>query len=224
MIITFQNKAYTGPDAGVVQGHVDFELDKMSVPNLLTLYNLVSSNLGKGRVNRFSDSKAAVRRTWAVLQEYAKDFEASEEELKAQTVRPVAEAPVVSAPVVELTPADEKQIADEAQSRAQLTTTLVEAVEKPKVERKKRGMRFVFPVGDEIKPVRPGTHRATLLTLFSSTNGATFEEAMAATWGTDPNMDEETQRKTTYEGIRLLHYYVGWGMSQDAEGRIKVKK
>jgi hypothetical protein len=87
-------------------------------------------------------------------------------------------------------------------------------VEKKVIERKPRGMRFFFPVADEIKNVRPGTHRATLVELLSTKEGASFEECQAAT-GWD--------KKTCYEGIRLLHSYVGYGMTQDAEGRIKLK-
>lgn len=89
--------------------------------------------------------------------------------------------------------------------------------------RKPRGMRFVFPAFDEIKTVREGTNRHKLIQMLSSENGATFEECLAATWGQKKDMDEETQRKTCYEAIRLIHYYVGYGMTQDEEGRIKLK-
>jgi hypothetical protein len=90
--------------------------------------------------------------------------------------------------------------------------------------RKPRGMRFVFPAGDEIKAVRPGTFRAKLVELFSTKPGATFDEALAATWGSKKGMDPEVAKKTCYEGIRLLHYYVGYGMKQDADGRITIHK
>ena len=83
--------------------------------------------------------------------------------------------------------------------------------ERPKRQPKPRGMRFVFPLGDEIKPVREGTNRAKLVELLSRPEGASFEECQKATgWS----------KKDCYEGIRLLHYYVGYGLRQDDEKRI----
>jgi hypothetical protein len=147
--------------------------------DLLTTYNLVASNLGKGRVNRFADRKTAVRRLWAILQEYA--AQDAQEEAPAPQPEPVA-AP---------------------------------ATEQPKVTRKKRGMRFVFPAESDIKEVRPGSARAIALACMQREGGATFEEIMEATgWN----------EKKAYEGIRLVHYYVGYGMKQDAEGRITVHR
>lgn len=90
--------------------------------------------------------------------------------------------------------------------------------------RKKRGMRFVFPKTDEVKKTREGTNRAKLIELLSREKGASFEECMAATWGPRKDMSEEQKVTTTYEGIRLLHYYVGYGMRQDEAGRIYLVK
>lgn len=93
--------------------------------------------------------------------------------------------------------------------------------EKPKKERaapKPRGFRFVFPVKKEIKGHRENTQRALLIKLLQRQpgeageghpGGATFDELMAAT-GWD--------QKTTYEGTRLLHYYLGYGMKQSEPG------
>lgn len=89
-----------------------------------------------------------------------------------------------------------------------------------KKKRKPRGMRFVFPVGDEIKPVRENTNRHKLLKLLQRKNGATFEECLKATWGDRTDMTDEIKVKATYEGIRLLHYYSGYGLRQDEKGRI----
>lgn len=204
--------------------NADKYLDQMSGPELVTLFRLVKSNLGEEvRTTRFPDSKTAVKRTWAALEQYDQsndqslgtdDFTMSEEELNAQKGR------VKSEPQVELSEADKRQIADEAQSRQPSTP----APAPEKKARKPRGMRFVFPVGDEIKPVRAGTFRAKLVELFSTKPGATFDEALAATWGSKEGMDPEVAKKTCYEGIRLLHYYVGYGMKQDADGRITIHK
>jgi hypothetical protein len=90
-IINFLGKGYLGPNAGIVQGHVDQELDRMSGAELLTLYNLVSANLGRGRVNRFADVKTAIKRTWAILQDFAKqtdeEFEMPADEVAGQKTR-----------------------------------------------------------------------------------------------------------------------------------------
>lgn len=197
------------------ENNADKYLDQMTGPELVELYRLVKSNLGEEvRTSRFSDSATGIKRTWEALQAFdaASDeslgaddkFEMSQAELDAQKGRAKTE----------LTDADKKQIKDEADDRK---------ASQPKT-RKPRGMRFVFPAGDEIKSVRPGTFRAKLVELFSTGKGATFDEAMAATWGSKKGMDEETAKKTTYEGIRLLHYYVGYGMKQDADGRITIHK
>lgn len=206
-IITFLGHQYAAePFVGATEDviFVGGQSDRtMTGPQLLDLFNLVSANLGKGRVNRFSDRKAAEKRTWGILETF--------------------EAEAATEGKVELSPADKKQITEEAQARKGGSKP---AAPKPadKKARKPRGMRFVFPADKEIKPVREGTFRAKLVELFSTGKGATFDEAMAATWGSKKDMDVETAKKTTYEGIRLLHYYVGYGMKQDADGRITIHK
>lgn len=76
----------------------------------------------------------------------------------------------------------------------------------PKTERKTRGFRFKFCKRDTIKEVKEGSKRFALLQLLKQEGGATFEECMAETgWN----------RKDCYEGIRLLHYYVGYGLNMD---------
>lgn len=83
-----------------------------------------------------------------------------------------------------------------------------EAEEAPteKKTRKSRGFRFKFCKRDTIKTVKEGSKRYALLQLLKREGGATFEECMAETgWN----------RKDCYEGIRLLHYYVGYGLNMD---------
>ena len=75
-----------------------------------------------------------------------------------------------------------------------------------KKARKSRGFRFKFCKRDTIKEVKEGSKRYALLQLLKQEGGATFEECMAETgWN----------RKDCYEGIRLLHYYVGYGLNMD---------
>lgn len=56
----------------------------MNGGQLLELYNLVSSNLGRGRVKRFADTKTAVRRTWGILQDYVQTVESERAEYLAR--------------------------------------------------------------------------------------------------------------------------------------------
>lgn len=150
-------------------------LDQMSGPELLSLHNLVASNLGKGGTKRFSDNEAARRRTWAILQEYD---QANDETLGQDTPAPAPTPTPAPAPT---TP-------------------------KAKVERKKRGMRFVFPAESEQKPVREDSARGKALAVLTRKGGGTFAEVQAATgWN----------EKQAYEGIRLLHYYSGYGLAQE---------
>lgn len=77
----------------------------------------------------------------------------------------------------------------------------------------KRRKRMNFPVKSEIKNHREGTKRAMLIEMLSRKNGADFEELMEAT-GWD--------YKTCYEGVKLLHSYVGYGLREDENGRIRL--
>lgn len=202
-MIKFLNKTYAQTRTAA-SNKADVFVDEMTGPQLVELYRLVCSNMGKEtRVTRFSDAKTGIKRVWGVLEEYA-----AEE---------AADAGEQQAPAVELTEADKQQVKLEAQDRKA-------AEPKEPKARKPRGMRFVFPVGDEIKEVRPGTNRAKLVELFTTGKGVTFDEALAATWGAKGDMDAEVAKKTCYEAIRLLHYYVGYGMKQDADGRITIHK
>ena len=75
-----------------------------------------------------------------------------------------------------------------------------------KKARKSRGFRFKFCKCDTIKEVKGSSKRFALLQLLKQEGGATFEECMAETgWN----------HKDCYEGIRLLHYYVGYGLNMD---------
>lgn len=68
-IITFLGKSYAeAPFIGIPEGTLT--MTGMMGVDLLAIYNLVSANLGAGRVKRFSDAKAAQRRTWARLSEF----------------------------------------------------------------------------------------------------------------------------------------------------------
>lgn len=65
--ITFGRAAFV-----LDQDHGDFVgLSNMTGPELVKMYNELAFELGTAEVARFSDTKAAIRRTWAQLQAYA---------------------------------------------------------------------------------------------------------------------------------------------------------
>lgn len=72
---------------------------------------------------------------------------------------------------------------------------------------------FRLPVEKTIKTHRPNTKRAKLIEMLSRPQGATFDELRKATnW----------KKKDCYEGIRLLHYNLGYGLATDDDGTIRL--
>ncbi len=73
--ITFLGKTYSQDLIPAHSGVQSIPLTGLNGSQLLELHNLVVSNLGAtGRVNRFSDTKAALRRTWGILEKYEAEF------------------------------------------------------------------------------------------------------------------------------------------------------
>ena len=181
-MIKFLQSVYAlAPAVGVV---ADKFLEQMTGPELLSLHNLVASNLGRTGTKRFSDTKSAIRRTWAILEEYAQADDTTTQ----------------SAP-----PAPKPEAPDKPKREP-----------RAKPEPKGRGRRFVFAPEAEIKPVRADSARGRALAILTREGGATFEEVMKATgWN----------EKRAYEGIRLLHYYSGYGLRQttDAAGKTLIE-
>ena len=141
---TFANVTYTPAAVDQTMPKGTVSLLNRTGPELATLHNLVASNLGRQSTARFKDNKAAVKRTWAMLEAYrdtvakeqaADTFSASEDELAQQKIRQaVRRDGDPSAQVVndsgtqlvntgkdtfklELSEADRKQVSDEAASR-----------------------------------------------------------------------------------------------------------
>lgn len=165
------------------------------------------------KTKRFSDKTAAVKRTWAALK--AREVQSLSDDMTKAAEAPKEphhhHKPAVKAEAPTPAPKPKKE----------------PAAKKEAGPKKKRGRRFVFPSGEELKYIRPGTHRHQLVMMTYQGgetwhDGATFAQCVAATWGKEAHMDEATQIKTTYEGLRLLHYFCGYGMDQDDEGRITL--
>lgn len=98
---------------------------------------------------------------------------------------------------------------------------------KPAAERKKSGMRFVFPYrGDENfgKIQSENSLRGRAVTLLKA--GAYFTDVVALVkqFDKDRGHGPGHQERRAYEVVRLLHYYVGYGLKQDADGKIYIHR
>lgn len=179
------------------------DLSAVDTAALLAFYN---AETGKN-TSKFASRAKGLMQVWALVEakltQEANPHAASNALIGEFMAREEAAAAAPS-PALEEAPAP---AAEEAPSAAP-------AAEKAPKERKARGFRFKFMKRDEIKKVKEGSKRAVLLDLLKREGGATFDECMAATgWN----------RKDCYEGIRLLHYYVGYGLNQDEKtGKIWV--
>lgn len=180
-------------------------LDQLSTPALVTLYNNIvfdhAASLDVTQVNRFSDRATALKRVAALLEKVGQEVVS------------------VEAGVPTLRAVSSEEVKDFKEERAanlpQAFAAAYGQQEPAKKERKRRGFRFVFPKKDEIKECRAGTKRAQVVELLSRPDGATLEEIMAETgWS----------QKDAYEGTRLVHFYLGYGMKQDENGRVRLVK
>ncbi len=182
----------------VGNGVTDLEvtnIDTMSSKDLVTLHNLLNSHIGVGtRVKKFTDKKTALRRVAVTLSDYQAmvDGEASDEGEAAPT-------PAKATP----------------------------AAPKVKKERKLRGMRFVFKPEDTIRECKGSlktnsgdsrTLRKRAVDTLTKGKGATFVEmqALVAAFDKERKTPTVNLERRTYELIRLMHYYLGYGLRQDA--------
>lgn len=205
---TYANAPFVGQPTSVVA------LSDMSGPDLLGLFNLVTERMGGKRVNKFADKQTAVKRTWAALEahtNYMAKLAEEESDVETQTeTQTTAKAQAKAAKQAEKEAAAQAKAEEKARKAAEREAA---KAAKPPVERKKRGRRFVFPALSVIKTAREGSKRALAIRLLTREEGAKFEDIQAATGWND---------KDAYEGIRLVHYYVGYGMAQDEDGTIRI--
>jgi hypothetical protein len=187
--IQFLDKRYTDAEGGPAVAKDIISIQSLTGGELLTLHNLVASNLGRGSTRRFSDNEAARRRTWAILQAYNGEGGDEGHEAEAPTTEPVPAPPIV-----------------EKVKAAKTEKVKKEKKVKEPVEKKRRGPRFVFPAESEVKPVRADSARGKALAVLLRPEGATFDEVCKVT---------DWNEKRAYEGIRLLHYYSGYGLAED---------
>ena len=70
---------------------------------------------------------------------------------------------------------------------------------------------FEYPKKDEIKSHRPGTKRAKTIELLSREEGAKMEEIKETNGWNDVQ---------AFQGVTLLHTYLGYGLNEDEDGNI----
>jgi len=170
-------------------------------PELVTLHNLINSNMGiNKRVKKFADKKTAVKRVAAKLIEYDQYDETDEGHDRIMKV-------------------NKKKMAKKTLKR--------KVDEEPKKPRKLRGMHFVFRPNETIRSCKGSiksnsddtrTLRQRAVDLLTTT-GATFGGVsdMVVKFDQDrgkPTSDDTLERRT-YELIRLCHYYLGYGLKMN---------
>lgn len=167
----------------------------LSGPEQIELHNLLVSNIGAGKeVRKFSDRKTGAKRVIDKLVRYGELVEAEE----AGDDEPEQAAPKKKA----------------------------KAEKKDDGERKKRGMRFVFPFNgqEHLRTLRnTDTLRGKCVDLLKS--GATFKqvEDLVVEFDKERGKPSEHVERRAYELVRLMHYYLGYGIEHDqATGVIKL--
>lgn len=176
------------------------KLEAMSGPGQVALFNMAVGDDESKHVKRFSDRKAGAKRLWELGTP-----------IEIRRAEPVTKGHVREAiehPAEEPAPVDAKA--------AKKSKAKPKAEAKPQGERKVRQMTFRLPPkGKTFKAHREGTCRARLIELLGRPNGALFSECQA-----EFNWD----KKTCYEGIRLLNSLLGYGLFHQVQknGEIRI--
>jgi hypothetical protein len=190
--------------------------------NLLELYNLVSANLGRGRVKRFADLNSARRRTWAILEEYDAQGPAGAEPATKKGETPINESgsKLVNtgkdAFKVELSEKDKTSIKQEAADRkATTSTSTVERWRTPK--RREPSKRCYKP--------RPGSKQDAAYKLLTKEGGIRVEDLCAEMSKLDKLGKNNTEWKEPGTIWGSLNYLFvaqkGYGLDFDGE-RIRL--
>lgn len=210
--------------AGVVYTLKD--LGELPMSELLRLYNQLSDDMRLTPVERFATKAVGMKRTWDML-------------LRTLPREPRGEVPPLPAgddpeeierveDQVKETLATQEFPGEVSQSAPPVTDETVASGKKRASSRQKREMYFVFRPLKEIKAARPGTLRHGVLEKLLS-EGMLFSEVVDAVKafdetrrraGVDMKGSDAHPERRAYEVVRLIHYYLGYGLRQDPDGRI----
>lgn len=107
-----------------------------------------------------------------------------------------------------------KTFRDKKTAVAKVKAVLPAAAEKPKKDKRQAGA-FNYPKEAEIKAHREGTKRARHIELLNRPEGATVEEVMK---------DIGWNRRQCVESFHILHNLLGYGLTTDDQGRVRLVK
>lgn len=212
--IAFGGKQYAQTGyVGKPQNVIALDDPTVTSPGLLEVYNLVSANLGRGRVKRFADLNSARRRTWDILEEYDTQGPAGTD---TSTPAPKKEAAKPRGEKVQLTEADKASIKQEAADRkAATSTSTVERWRTPK--RREPSKRCYMP--------RPGSKQDAAYKLLTQEGGIRVEDLCTEMSKLDTvgkNSTEWKEPGTIWGSLNYLFVtQKGYGLDFDGE-RIKL--
>ncbi len=166
------------------------QLTDASIKDLVDTYNGLMEQTGGKAIKKFKDKATAVKRVWAAATKVAE-----------------AEAPDAGDDETEVPGASEPK---KAKAKA----------ETPK-ERKAREKHFVFPFDEELYKQRGTPRKDSLrdkaLRKLNRKTGASLTEIETLVNEFDAGRGKApfNVERRAYELVRLVHYYMGYGLSQD---------
>lgn len=117
-----------------------------------------------------------------------------------------------------------KRVTEALRMLANKDTTMEDDIKTSETKKvgKGREKHFNFPVGPEIKESRGDTLRTRVRDLLQSSGGATFDEVIAVVkkFDDDRNIAQKNVDRRAYEVVRILHYVLGYGLTQNSDGKI----
>ena len=168
----------------------------MTRSELLTIYNRVATRLGLPALKTFRDHNTAVSRAEGVLRR-----------AEISTKEKIVEGTVMMEPEAQETPMVEEIVAKRGGGRKKGSRT--------------KG-RFNLPLKSEVRSIREGTLRYQAAQLLKT--GATFDqiEALVRDFDDEREKTSETVSRRSYEVVRLLHTFIGYGLREDDNGVITL--
>lgn len=205
------------------------DLMELPMAQLVSIHNEIGAQRELDPVERFAARPVGAKRTWDRLMmtlPVLDDVPLSEQ---GKHDNPVGEIVLPSAGLATLTPPEEDApVQERALSEETVVPVQEPAPKKGGAERRKREMYFNFPVKSEIKPARPGTLRYRVLAKLLD-GGLTFSQVIdevksfdadRRAAGVDMRGSDENPDRRAYEIVRIIHYYLGYGLRQSPEGVI----
>ena len=182
-------------------------VENLSGSELVAEYNRAATIIGANIVRKFSDRTTGVRRT---------------QKMQDAAAQAVVELKPKAAPKLKADPKPKAKAKAAPKAKAK-------AAPKPKAEKTaamRRGMRFVFPYhGDaSLSSIqREDSLRGRAIAKLKG-DGATYEDIVGVVkqFDADRGHGPGNVERRAYELIRLLHYYVGYGLRQDENGTIHL--